>query len=99
MATKICVGGLSNETTEKELENFFARHGAVTKVTITTTKELGISKIFGLVEMDRAEEAQKAITILSGKELGGKKITVNQARPHQDRGSGRTAYAQNTVRY
>ena len=99
MSTKICVNGLSAETTEKELEDFFARHGTVTKATISVTNDLGIAKSSGLVEMEHAEEAQKAITILSGKDLGGKKISVNQARPQQDRGSGRTAYAASASRY
>lgn len=99
MSTKICVNGLSAETTEKELELFFARHGAVLKATISVSNEYGAPKSTGLVEMEHAEEAQKAITVLSGKELGGKKINVNQARPQQDRGSGRTAYATSVSSY
>lgn len=99
MSTKICVNGLAAETSEEELEKFFSRHGVVLKATISVSTSLGITKSTGLVEMARAEEAQKAITILSGKELCGKKISANQARPQQDRGSGRTAYATSASRY
>jgi RNA recognition motif-containing protein len=92
MSTKICVAGLSPETTEGELGELFAKHGVIMSVGITINRATDPSKSVGLVEMQNAEEAQKAITILSGKEFGGKKLSVYQARPQQDRGSGRTAY-------
>ncbi len=83
MSTKIYVGGLNEATTETELQEFFKKHGSILSVTIkNATKH---SRGSGLVEMERAEEAQKAITILHGKELGGKKLIINQARPQQDK--------------
>ena len=95
MATKIYVGGLAYETTEKELEELFAPHGAVVSVAIIMDRDSGRSKGFGFVEMSSAEEAQKAISDLNGKELGGRKLMVNQARPKEDRtttGSYRKSY-------
>lgn len=97
MSTKICVGGLASETTEKELEELFMKHGVVMSVAITMDRKLGRSN--GFVEMQNAEEAQKAITILNGKSLAERKLSINQARPQQDRGSGRTAYSQTARSY
>ena len=88
MSTRIYVGGLSYDSTEKELEDFFAEFGEVVSVAIIMDRDSGRSKGFGFVEMSSAEEAQKAITSLDGKELGGRKLTVNQARPKEDRSSG-----------
>jgi len=83
MSTKIYVGGLNEETTETQLQEFFKKHGTILSVTINSAGKH--PKGSGLVEMERAEEAQKAITILHGKELGGKKLVINQARPQQDK--------------
>ena len=88
MATKLYVGGLAYETTEKELEELFAKHGTVESVAIIMDRDTNRSKGFGFVEMSSAEEAQKAITNLNGQELGGRKLMVNQARPKEDRPSG-----------
>lgn len=85
MATKIYVGGLAFETTEDELKELFTNHGAVNSVDIIMDRDSGKSKGFGFVEMPESEEAQKAITTLNGKELGGRKLTINQARPREDR--------------
>lgn len=99
MSTKIYVGGLNEETTEAELEGLFTKYGIVMNTAITTNNENAISKKIGLVEMQHAEEAQKAITVLNGKDFAERKLTVNQARPQQDRGSGRTAYQSNSISY
>ncbi len=88
MATKIYVGGLAYETTEKELEELFAAHGTVTSVAIIMDRDSGRSKGFGFVEMSSDEEAQKAISSLNGQELGGRKLMVNPARPKEDRPAG-----------
>jgi len=88
MATKIYVGGLAYETTEKELEELFAAQGTVVSVAIIMDRDTNRSKGFGFVEMSSAEEAQKAITSLNGKELGGRKLMVNQARPKEERPAG-----------
>lgn len=85
MSTKIHVGGLSHETTEAELQQFFTKYGTINSVNITAMKKTADSKGIALVEMASAEEAQKAITVLNGKELGGRRLTINQARPQEDR--------------
>lgn len=97
MSTKIYVGGLNTETTDTQLQELFTKHGTVVSAAIVMEK--GISQGFGFVEMQHAEEAQKAITVLNGKELNERKLTINQARPQQDRGSGRVAYQGNTRGY
>lgn len=99
MSTKIYVGGLNEKTTEDELEVLFAKYGTIVNVAIITDRDDGHSKGFGFVEMQNAEEAQKAITVLSGKDFAERKLTVNQARPQQDRGSGRTAYSETARLY
>lgn len=88
MATKLYVGGLAYETTEKELEELFAQQGTVESVAIIMDRDTNRSKGFGFVEMSSDEEAQKAITNINGTELGGRKLMVNLARPKEDRPSG-----------
>lgn len=88
MATKLYVGGLAYETTEKELQELFAQHGTVESVAIIMDRDTNRSKGFGFVEMSTAEEAQKAISSLNGQDFGGRKLMVNEARPKEDRPSG-----------
>lgn len=85
MATKLFVGGLSWDTTEESLRNFFAPVGQVTSVSIITDKYTGKSKGFGFVEMSTPEEAGKAIQQLNGQQLDGRAVAVNEARPREDR--------------
>ena len=85
MAKKLYVGGLSYNTTEDTLKETFTQAGTVETATIITDKMSGRSKGFGFVEMSTDEEAQKAIEILDGKELDGRTLTVNEARPMTDR--------------
>ena len=85
MSTKIYVGGLAYETTENELKDLFAANGDVESDAIIMDRDTGKSKGFGFVEMTQSEDAQKAITNLDGKDFGGRKLTVNQARPREDR--------------
>lgn len=100
MAKKLYVGGLSYDTTEDTLKTTFAQAGTVESAIIITDKMSGRSKGFGFVEMSSDEEAQKAIETLNGKELDGRTITVNEARPQQprpqgggfDRGGGRGGF-------
>lgn len=82
---KIYVGNLSYAMTEEELRTSFGAFGAVDEITIITDRYSGRSKGFGFVEMPNQAEAEKAIASLNGKELGGRPITVNQARPREDR--------------
>lgn len=85
MATKLFVGGLSWDTTEDSLRNFFAAVGNVVSATVITDKFTGKSKGFGFVEMGSEEEARKAMSELNGKELDGRAIAVNEARPKEPR--------------
>ena len=85
MAKRLYVGGLPYSTTQDELKNTFAQAGAVESATIITDKISGRSKGFGFVEMSNDEEAQKAIELWNGKDFGGRKLTVNEARPMEAR--------------
>jgi RNA recognition motif-containing protein len=88
MASKLYVGGLAYSVTEKELEDLFAEHGTVVSTAVIKDRDSGQSKGFGFVEMSDDAEAKKAIEALNGKDVGGRQITVNEARPQVDRGSG-----------
>jgi RNA recognition motif-containing protein len=85
---KLYVGGLAYSVTEKELEELFATEGAVVSTAIIKDRDSGQSKGFGFVEMADVKEGQNAIKNLNGKELSGRAIMVNQARPQEDRRSG-----------
>jgi len=87
MAIKLYVGGLAYSVTDQELEQLFTEQGKVTSATVIKDKFSGQSKGFGFVEMDDLKEGQNAIKNLNGKELSGRAIVVNQARPQEDRGS------------
>ncbi len=85
MAKKLYVGGLSYDTTQDGLRDAFSKVGTVESATIITDKMSGRSKGFGFVEMATDEEARKAIEMWSGKELDGRTLTVNEARPMEPR--------------
>ena len=85
MASKLYVGGLAYSVTEKELEELFATVGTVSSTAVIKDRDSGQSKGFGFVEMYSDEEAQKAIKELNGKEVSGRAIMVNEARPQEDR--------------
>lgn len=85
MAKKLYVGGLSYQTTEDTLGAAFAQAGTVVSVIIIKDKFSGQSKGFGFVEMTSDEEATKAIQLLDGKELDGRTLKVNEAKPMEDR--------------
>ena len=87
MSKRIYVGNLSYQTTENDLNNLFGQVGDVESVNIITDRDTGRSKGFGFVEMGN-EDAEKAIAQLNGSELNGRSITVNEARPREDRGGG-----------
>jgi RNA recognition motif-containing protein len=89
MGKKLHVGNLSDETNKGDLEQMFAACGTVTSAQVLTDRETQRSRNFGFVEMDTEEQAQAAIAALNGKELHGKAVTVNEARPKEQRsGSG-----------
>ena len=85
---KIFVGNLSFGTTEDTVRSLFETHGAVDRVSIMTDRDTGRSRGFGFVEMSDAGQASKAISSLNGKDIDGRALTVNEARPKEDRGSG-----------
>jgi len=79
------VGNLPHSTTEAELRSAFEAHGAVDKVSIVTDRETGRARGFAFVEMPNADEAEKAIAALNGGQLGGRTLTINEAKPKTDR--------------
>ncbi len=85
---KIFVGNLSFGATEDAVRSLFETHGTVDQVSILTDRETGRSRGFGFVEMSNDQEAAKAISALSGRELDGRALTINEARPREDRGFG-----------
>ncbi|HRI39834.1 MAG TPA: RNA-binding protein [Nitrospira sp.] len=88
MGSKIYVGGLPYSATEQQLSDLFAAHGAVASARIITDKFTGQSRGFGFVEMSSDAESQAAITALNGSEMGGRTLTVNEARPQEPRTGG-----------
>ena len=85
MAKKLYVGGLSYDTTEATLKETFAAAGTVESATIISDKMTNRSKGFGFVEMSTEEEAAKAIEMFDGKELDGRAVKVNEAKPMEPR--------------
>ncbi len=85
MGNKLYVGGLSYQTSQQALQDLFAQAGSVATATIITDRETGRSKGFGFVEMSTEEEAQNAISMFNGKEFDGRTLTVNEARPQEER--------------
>ncbi len=85
MAKKLYVGGLPYSTTEDSLKEAFSQAGAVESAIIISDKMTGRSKGFGFVEMSSDEEAQKAIDMFNGKDFEGRNLTVNEARPMEER--------------
>lgn len=85
MAKKLYVGGLSYDTAEDGLKELFSQAGSVTSATIIMDRMSGRSKGFGFVEMSSDQEAEKAIEMFNGKDLDGRSITVNEARPQEPR--------------
>ena len=88
MSSKLFVGNLSFETTENELQDAFAAHGTVTEANILMDRMSGRPRGFGFVTMSTPEEAQKAIAAMNGAQLGGRALTVNIARPREERPGG-----------
>ena len=93
MGKKLYVGNLSYEATDSDLQTLFGPHGTVQSAQVITDRDTGRSKGFGFVEMDSGEQAQAAITALNGQEVNGRALTVNEARPREDRGGGQRGLA------
>src|SRR3954467_3376166 len=88
MSNKLFVGNLSFNTTENDLQDAFAAHGTVVEANLMMDKMSGRPRGFAFVTMSSPEEAQKAIDALNGKELDGRALTVNIARPREERPGG-----------
>lgn len=88
MGKKLYVGNLSYDVSSSDLEQLFGQHGQVASAQIINDRDTGRSKGFGFVEMSSDEEAQAAITALNGQQHGGRALTVNEARPREERSGG-----------
>src|SRR3979409_799157 len=89
---KLFVGNLPHSTTEAELRTLFEPHGKVDQVSLVTDRDTGRSRGFAFVEMSDSAEAEKAIAALNGKELGGRALNINEARPKTDKGGFRGGF-------
>jgi RNA recognition motif-containing protein len=85
---KLYVGNLAFQTSSEDLQELFAQAGTVESASVVEDRETGRSRGFGFVEMASKEEGQKAIEQFNGKELNGRNLNVNEARPREDRGGG-----------
>ena len=92
MGKKLYVGNLTYDVTDSTLEQLFAAHGTVESAQVVMDRDTGRSKGFGFVEMKTDQEAQAAIAALNGKEVDGRSLTVNEAKPREDRGGGGRGY-------
>ena len=92
MSAKLFVGNLSFNITENDLQDAFAVHGTVIEANLMMDRSTGRPRGFAFVTMSTPEEAQKAIEAMNGKELGGRALTVNIARPREERPAGGGGY-------
>ena len=103
MSSKLFVGNLSFNTTENDLQDAFAAHGTVIETNLMMDRATGRPRGFGFITMSSAEEAQKAIDALNGKSIDGRALTVNVAKPREERagggGGGRREYGGARNRY
>jgi RNA recognition motif-containing protein len=88
MGSKLYVGNLSYNTTSSELEQLFGQHGTVQSAEVIQDRDTGRSKGFGFVQMGSGDEAQAAVSALNGQQQDGRALTVNEAKPREDRGGG-----------
>ncbi len=88
MATKLYVGNLAFQTTSEELQELFAQAGTVQSASVVEDRDTGRSRGFGFVEMSSNEEAAAAIDQFNGKEVNGRALKVNEAKPRENRGGG-----------
>jgi RNA recognition motif-containing protein len=88
MESKLYVGNLSYSTTEDDLRTLFSQAGTVTSVALIKDRDSGQSKGFGFIEMSNQVEAEKAISMFNGHQLGDRELKVNLARPKEEKGRG-----------
>jgi cold-inducible RNA-binding protein len=106
MNTKLFVGNLSFNTTENDLQDAFAAHGTVTEANLVADRVTGRPRGFAFITMSTPEEAQNAVAEMNGKSLDGRDLTVNAAKPREDRsvgsgggGGGRRSFSGSRSRY
>src|SRR5437763_3687569 len=92
MSMKLYVGNLSFQTSSEDLQELFKQAGTVESASVVEDRETGRSRGFGFVEMASKEEGQAAIAQFNGKKLGGRQLTVNEARQREVRGGGRGGF-------
>ena len=95
MSTKLYVGNLTFKTTSQELEELFGQAGTVQSASVVEDRDTGRSRGFAFVEMSTQEEATSAIAQFNGKELGGRALKVNEAKPRENRGGGGRGFSDN----
>jgi cold-inducible RNA-binding protein len=88
MSTKLYVGNLAFQTTSQELQELFAQAGTVQSASVVEDRDTGRSRGFAFIEMSSKEEATSAIEQFNGKEVGGRALKVNEAKPRENRGGG-----------
>ncbi|MDQ3255987.1 MAG: RNA-binding protein [Acidobacteriota bacterium] len=88
MSIKLYVGNLSFQTSSEDLQDLFGQAGTVESASVVEDRETGRSRGFGFVEMATKEEGESAIQQFNGKDFNGRNLTVNEARPREDRGGG-----------
>ena len=88
MTMRLYVGNLSFQTTSQDLQDYFSQAGTVESANVVEDRETGRSRGFGFVEMATKEDGENAINMFNGKDLNGRNLTVNEARPREDRGGG-----------
>jgi len=93
VAKKLYVGNLSYGMTDIDLQNLFEPHGTVQSAQVIVDRDTGRSNGFGFVEMGNGEEAQATVAALNGQEVNGRALTVNEARPREDRGGSQGGYS------
>ncbi|HVF55224.1 MAG TPA: RNA-binding protein [Pyrinomonadaceae bacterium] len=88
MSMKLYVGNLSFDTSSEDLQQLFGQAGTVESASVVEDRDTGRSRGFGFVEMSSKEEGEAAISQFNGKEVGGRSLNVNEAKPREDRGGG-----------
>ena len=99
MEAKLYVGNLSYATTDEDLRTLFAQAGTVASVAVIKDRDTGTSKGFGFVEMTTQVEAQKAISMFNAHMMGERPLTVNLAKPREERSGGRRSGGSGSDRY
>ena len=85
---KLYIGNLAFQTTDQDLSGLFSQAGTVNSANIVTDRDSGFSRGFGFIEMSSKEEGESAISMFNGKDVEGRSLKVNEARPREDRGNG-----------